>query len=111
MIDFERVESSQQDRPKEIDSESSSYFVYIRKNIEPLYEKDEEGVYLLDDDGKMIQIGWQYQEAKLLNDNYTVEKLVDHEKKLNELQADNEKLKEDNLTLMMGLADLYEVLL
>lgn len=118
MVEFIRVTGSQSEKPKTIETGISQYYVYIRENIEPLYEKDENGVYKLDENEKMIQIGWTYDEAKLLNDNYIVEQLAEHEEKLQKLQedneqlkADNEQLKEDNLILMGGMTDMFEVLL
>ena len=96
MLDFERVIGSQQEKPKEIDTESSSYFVYIRKNIKEYTEQDEEGNILFN--------GWQYDEAKILNSDYTAEELARQKEEI-------ETLKEDNLILMECLTDLAELIL
>lgn len=107
MLDFERVIGSQHEKPKEIDTESSAYFVYIRQNIQEYTEQDEEG--------NIIFQGWKYDECKIPNPDYQVSetaqlkvdvKVLQEDNK--KLQEDNKQLKEDNLTLMLGLADLYE---
>lgn len=115
MLDFNRVHGSQPEKPQTIDTSSSSYYVYIRQNIEPDYLKDEEGKLVLTEDGQYIQIGWVYDEAKIPNPDYQVDETAQIKvdvKSLQEdnkkLQEDNKQLKEDNLTLMLGLADLYE---
>ena len=81
MYEFEKVRGSV--KPKEIDTESSQYYTYIRKNIKEVHEEDP------------TFDGWEYEECKVLNDNFVVDQL--------------KQLKEANETLMLGLCDLYEM--
>lgn len=85
MYKFEKVKGAV--KPKEIDTESSQYYTYIRKNIEPCIEVNEEGITTFE--------GWQYDECKVLNDEYVVDQL--------------KQLKEANDALMLGIVDLYEM--
>lgn len=104
MLDFNRVHGSQSEKPKTIDTESSSYYVYIRQNIEPEYMKDDEGKPVLTEDGQKIQIGWIYDECKIPNTDYQVDETAN-------LKLEVENLKEDNLILMECLTDLAELVL
>ena len=85
MYQFETVIGTQSEKPKEIDTTSSQYVVYIRKDIEP-YEKTES-------DGVTIK-GWKYQELAIPNNDY----LADYLK----------QTVESNEAIMLGLCDLYE---
>lgn len=95
------VLGSQSEKPKEIETEISKYYVYLRKNIRPYQQ--------LDEDDNVIFDGWKYDEAKVLNDDYTAEKVAQLETANIQMQKDIEQLKEDNLTLMLALTDLYEL--
>lgn len=95
------VIGSQQEKPREIETGISNYYVYLRRNIRP-YQ-------LLDEEDKITFDGWKYDECKVLKDEYTAEKVAELETANKELKADVEQLKEDNLTLMLALTDLYEL--
>lgn len=84
MYKFETVIGSQTEKPKEIDTESSQYVVYIRKDIEP-YENNDNGVEFK---------GWKYKECVVPNNEYLVQMVAEQ--------------KETNEALMLGLCDLYE---
>ena len=83
MYDFETVIGTQKEKPKEIDTESSQYYVYIRKDIKP-YESE--------DDPKTE--GWKYLEMAIPNNDYIVKQLKEQ--------------KETSEAIMLGLCDLYE---
>ena len=51
MYEFEKVKGSV--KPKEIDTESSQYYTYIRKNIKEVHEEDP------------TFDGWEYEECKV----------------------------------------------
>lgn len=87
MYDWEPVIIPGDEMPDEIDSTSSSYYIYLRKDIVP-YEE-------FDDDGQQTFKGWKYLEAKVPNVNY-----------FNDVQIEqNEKID----ALMLGMCDLYEI--
>ena len=56
IVNYKTVKGYQQERPSEVDVESSTSTVYLRKNIERKTEKDEKG--------EEISF-WQYDEAQL----------------------------------------------
>lgn len=85
MYIFETVYGA--DKPKEIDTESSQYVVYIRKNIEKYQETDEQDQVIFD--------GWKYDEAVLPNNDYISDKLKEQQETFE--------------ALMLGIADLYEM--
>lgn len=87
MYKFETVYGSQETKPEEIDTTSSEYVVYIRKDIEP-YEE-------LDDQEQVVFKGWKYKEVAVPNNEYVAEQLVEQQ--------------ECNNTLMLAIADLYEM--
>ena len=74
------------EKPKEIDTESSSYYVYVRLDIEPYKQYD--------DDGEVTFDGFKYREAKFSNEDF----LADYVKVLTE----------NNEAILLGLCDLYE---
>ena len=62
-IIYKHIEGSQAERPLEIDTTSSKSVVYLRKNIERVEHEDEQGnVYEL----------WEYDEAQLTSDEYSI---------------------------------------
>ena len=69
MTDWQKVYGSQEQKPSELDTSSSAYFVYQRKNIERVTFTDEMsgGTYEM----------WQYDERKLTKDEYA--KMLDEE--------------------------------
>lgn len=81
MYDFEKVRGSV--RPKEIDTDSSQYYTYIRKDIKKVQEEDPP----FD--------GWEYLECRVPNDEWAVEAI--------------KAVQESNNALMLGLVDLYEI--
>lgn len=91
MYKFETVIGSQTEKPAEIDTTSSEYVVYIRRNIKEYHSKDQ-GVEFN---------GWKYEECIVPNNDY----LVNFVKQLVE---ENQELKDQNEALMMGLVDIYE---
>lgn len=118
-LDFNTTRGSQKDKPLEIDTTSSRFYTYIRKNIEWIKEEreimnteeitDEEGNvidhnYIPTGEYETIFEGWQYDEAKVLNPDYTVDELARQ-------KAEIETLKEDNLILMGALTDIFEMML
>lgn len=83
MIDFETVIGSK--KPLEIDTTSSEYVVYIRKDIKPYQSEDENGTTIE---------GWKYQELALPNNDFLANYL--------------KQSVESNQAIMLGLCDLYE---
>ena len=62
-IIYKHIEGSQAERPLEIDTTSSKSVVYLRKNIERVEHEDEQGnKYEL----------WEYDEAQLTPDEYSI---------------------------------------
>lgn len=85
MYKFETVRGTQSEKPAEIDTTSSQYVVYIRKDIEAFEEMDSEGNQTK---------GWKYKECVVPNNNYIVDILAEQ--------------KETNEAIMLGMCDLYE---
>lgn len=85
MYEFEKVRGSVE--PKEIDTTSSEYYTYIRKNIKEIHEEGSDNSPGFD--------GWEYEECRVLNDEWAVDQM--------------KQLKENNEALMLGLVDLYEM--
>lgn len=111
MYYFETVIGSQSEKPKEIDT-SSEYGVYIRKDIEEYHHTDDQDIEFN---------GWKYKECFVPNNEYLVDKIIELSKENEELKKQNEALKtqveelqgkveEDNLTIMLGMTDSYEIL-
>ena len=86
MYRFEWVIGSQDKKPSEIDTTSSQFTVYIRKNIKEYKETD--------DEGNVTFKGWKYEELAIPNDEF----LADYLK----------ETVESNQAIMLGLCDLYE---
>ena len=63
MIEYKRVEGSQEEKPLAIDTVSSETTVYIRKNIQRIEKKDEQS-------GNTYEM-WEYDEAQLTREQYT----------------------------------------
>lgn len=62
-IIYKHIEGSQTERPLEVDTTSSKTVVYLRKNIERVEKEDEQGnKYEL----------WEYDEAQLTPDEYSI---------------------------------------
>lgn len=61
MSEWQKVYGSQSERPSELDTTSSAFFVYQRRNIERITLEDEET-------GTVDM--WQYEERKLTKDEY-----------------------------------------
>lgn len=62
-IIYKHIEGSQAERPLEVDTTSSKSVVYLRKNIERVEHEDEQGnKYEL----------WEYDEAQLTPDEYSI---------------------------------------
>lgn len=96
MYKFQTTLGSQKERPLEIDTTSSEYVVYIRRNIEPYENTDKFGSTFK---------GWKYEEVAVPNNDF----LADFVKQLiEENQQLKKQIEEDNLTIMMGMADIYE---
>lgn len=62
MLNYKKVEGSQEDKPLAVDTVSSSTTVYIRKNIKRKVRKDEQS-------GSEIEL-WEYDEAQIDKDQY-----------------------------------------
>ena len=58
MKDWKTVTGTQQERPEEVDRESSPTTVYLRKNIRQVEQKEAE------DSGETVSV-WQYEEQEL----------------------------------------------
>lgn len=86
MYQFNTVIGTQAEKPKEIDTESSKYVVYIRTDIEP-YEIKEEG-------SEDVVKGWKYKECVVPNNKYLIDQLSSQQEAID--------------ALMLGVADLYE---
>lgn len=80
MTEWQLVYGSQKHKPSELDTASSNFFVYQRRNIERVSLNDEHGQYEM----------WQYEERKLTKDEYA-------------------EMLEDELTAtQLALTELYE---
>lgn len=94
-INWRKVEGTQAEKPKELDTESSSRAVYIRKNITQETREQESG--------ESIQV-WVYEEAKLSLSEY-----AQYQKELAECGSlSQQELMESNLVLMGAIADSFE---
>lgn len=88
------VEGTQAEKPVEIDTKSSPYVVYLRKNIS---QKEKES-------GDQAVTTWEYEEAML-----TLAEYAEYQKELAECDSLSQKeLVENNLILMSALADTFE---
>lgn len=87
MYTFNTVIGTQSEKPKEVDSTSSQYVIYIRKDIEP-YEIKEEG-------SEETVKGWKYKECVVPNTKYLIDQLSSQQEAID--------------ALMLGMADLYEM--
>lgn len=65
MTEWKKVQGSQGDMPKEVDTTSSKTLVYLRKNIEQITVYDEMT-------GSSSTL-WQYDEATMTRDEYLVQ--------------------------------------
>lgn len=63
MKDWKTVTGTQQERPEEVDRESSPTTVYLRKNIRQVEQKEAE------DSGETVSV-WQYEEQELTVQEY-----------------------------------------
>ena len=85
MTDWKIVQSSQEDKPLELDKQSSKHFIYQRRNIERVTVEDMEG--------KTAEL-WQYEERKLTSEEYAVMHVPELEEELTQTQ--------------LALVELYE---
>ena len=85
MYNFKTVIGTQSEKPKEIDTESSQYYIYIRKDIV------EENI--TDEEGNEVK-GWKYKECQVPNNNYLIDQLGSHQESID--------------AIMLAIADLYE---
>ena len=85
MTDWKIVQSSQEDKPLELDKQSSKHFIYQRRNIERVTVEDTEG--------KTAEL-WQYEERKLTSEEYAVMHVSELEAELTQTQ--------------LALVELYE---
>lgn len=85
MTDYVYVDNFSTIKPSEIDTISSSVYVYQRKNIELVPE-------MKGDDGQTIAKHWRYQERKLNHDEYSRYLIA-----MEQVQAINEAI--DNYTM------------
>lgn len=60
---WKKVYNSNDVKPDEIDKTSSAYVVYIRKDFEPVTEKDEQGNAI---------VRWSYMEMAVPKENWAV---------------------------------------
>lgn len=65
MMDWQKVQGSQETRPEELDTTSSAFYVYQRKNIERVTVEDSMT-------GDSYEV-WQYDERKLTRDEFILE--------------------------------------
>lgn len=88
------TEGTQAEKPAEIDTKSSPYVVYLRRNISQ--EEKESG-------DQTIKV-WEYEEARL-----TLAEYAEYQKELAACNSLSQKeLVENNLILMSALADTFE---
>lgn len=100
IIDWEPVIVRQEEMPEDIDTTSSTYVTYIRKDIVP-YEQ-------CDENGEVEWKGWKYLEAKISNADF----VADYVKQLvQENQELRQKVEEDDLIIMGGLAETFETII
>lgn len=100
-VQWEPVISSAEEMPADIDTTSSAFVVYIRKDIVP-YEE-------FDDQGQQTFKGWKYLECKVDNADWIADQLAEQVKVNEQLKTETQELKDQNEALMMGLVDLYEM--
>ena len=88
MQDWKIVQGSQAEMPLELDTTSSDFFVYQRRNIERMIAEDL--------DGKIYEF-WQYEERKLTKEEYAAIHVAELEDELTQTQ--------------LALIELYEALI
>lgn len=77
MDNWKIVRGSQLDKPAELDSSSSKFFVYLRKNIQRVSETNEFG--------ETCEF-WQYEELKLTKEAYAALRAAELEEQLTQTQ-------------------------
>lgn len=95
-IIWKAAEGTQQQKPAEVDTSSSPFTVYLRKDIQQLTKADPQG-------GASIPY-WSYQEAQLSLKEYV-------EYQAQEAQCETlaqKQLREENLVVMAAVADSFE---
>lgn len=93
-IAWKEVVGTQPERPKEIDTASSPFTVYLRKGI--TQQEQESG-------DATIKV-WKYQEAQL-----TLAEYAEYQREMEEYNSiANKELRESNLILMEALADSFD---
>lgn len=87
MTEWKEVIGTQKERPSEIDTTSSSDYVYERKNITEYTETD--------DQEEITLKGWKYLERKIPKGQWTVDVTAQNKQNLD--------------AIMAGMIDLYEL--
>lgn len=87
MAEWKLTQGSQEVKPAELDTTSSRFYVYQRRNIERVTVGDEFGTAEL----------WQYEERKMTRDEYAQLRIA--------------TLAEENTQLQLALTELYESIL
>lgn len=91
---WKEVVGTQPERPKEIDTSSSPFTVYLRKGIT---QQEQES-------GETTIKVWKYQEAQL-----TLAEYAEYLREMEEYNSiANKELRESNLILMEALADSFD---
>lgn len=97
-VEWYPVISSAEEMPADIDTESSAFYVYLRKDQVPYEEWD----------GDQLKFkGWKYLECKVDNADWIADQLREQVKINAELKEQNAVLKEQTETIMLGLCDIY----
>lgn len=86
MTEWQKVKGSQEEPPLELDTTSSEYFVYQRRNIQRINYTDETN-------GNVYEL-WEYEERKLTREEYVT------------LRAN--KLEEELTQTQIAMTELYE---
>lgn len=94
-IKWRAVEGTQLEKPKEIDTASSPFAVYVRRNITQKTKEQESG--------EKVTV-WVYDEAKL-----TLAEYAQYQKELAECNSlSQQELMDSNLVLMGAIAESFE---
>lgn len=95
MTDWKQVQGSQEAKPEEFDTRSSSIVAYQRRNIQRVKVKDI--------DGKEAEL-WEYEEREMTHDEAVKLQLATNVQKIIEVD-------ETSTTGLLAVTDLYEQLI
>jgi len=79
MTDFKKVQGSQEEKPKEFDTETSAVVVYQRRNIER--------VTVENPDGTTTEL-WEYDEREMTREEYAIVVAESQQEQIDQIRAD-----------------------